>query len=63
MDLENWKLLKWLDRPARFYDWRTNEVHPDDDAHLARMITELADQATTAVMRLRTADGGWRRCT
>lgn len=59
VDLDTWKLLKWLDPPAPFYDWRANEVHPDDDAHLARMIAELADQATTAVMRLRTVDGGW----
>jgi hypothetical protein len=57
--LGTWKLLKWLDPPAPFYDWRANAVHPDDGVRLARMITELADRATTAVLRLRTADGGW----
>lgn len=59
VDLDTWKLLKWLDQPAPFYDWRANEVHPDDGIHLSRMITELADRSATAVMRLRTSDGGW----
>lgn len=59
VDLDTWKLLKWLDPPAPFYDWRANEVHPDDGIHLARMIMELAQGATTAVMRMRTTDGGW----
>ena len=35
VDLNNWTLLKWLDEPCSFYDWRGNEVdkpkaHPDD---------------------------------
>jgi hypothetical protein len=59
VDLDTWKLLKWLDPPAPFYDWRANEVHPDDGVHLARLLSELADRATTAVLRLRTADGDW----
>lgn len=59
VDLDTWKLLKWLDPPAPFYDWRANEVHPDDGIELGRMITELDHGATTAVMRLRTADGEW----
>ncbi|MGE2717584.1 PAS domain-containing protein [Mycolicibacterium litorale] len=59
VDFDTWKLLKWLDPPAPFYDWRANEVHPDDGIELARMMTELDHGATTAVMRLRTADGGW----
>ncbi|BBY19180.1 PAS domain-containing protein [Mycolicibacterium litorale] len=59
VDLDTWKLLKWLDPPAPFYDWRANEVHPDDGFELARMITELDRGAATAVMRLRTADGDW----
>lgn len=52
-------LLKWLDQPAPFYDWRANEVHPYGGTHLSRMITGLADRSATAVMRLRTSDGGW----
>jgi hypothetical protein len=59
VDLDTWKLLKWLDPPAPFYDWRANEVHPDDGAELARIMTELDHGATSAVLRLRTADGDW----
>ncbi|MBO0680972.1 DUF5593 domain-containing protein [Mycolicibacterium sp. S2-37] len=59
VDLETWKLLKWLDEPAPFYDWRANEVHPDDGIHLARMIVEFADGAATAVLRMRTTDDDW----
>jgi hypothetical protein len=59
VDLDTWKLLKWLDPPAPFYDWRANEVHPHDGDHLSRLVTEFADRATSAVLRLRTADGGW----
>ncbi len=25
VDLDNWKLLKWLDDPAPFFDWRARE--------------------------------------
>ena len=25
VDLKNWTLLKWLDEPCSFYDWRGNE--------------------------------------
>ncbi|KUI36791.1 PAS domain-containing protein [Mycobacterium sp. GA-2829] len=59
VDLDTWKLLKWLDPPAPFYDWRANEVHPDDSDRLTRMFVELAQAGTTTVLRLRTADGDW----
>ncbi|WP_422744234.1 PAS domain-containing protein [Mycobacterium sp. WMMD1722] len=59
VDLGTWKLLKWLDEPAPFYDWRANEIHPDDGIHLARMIVEFADGAATSVLRMRTADDDW----
>jgi len=59
IDIDDWKLRKWLDEPADFYDWQANEVHPDDGIHLARMIVEYANGATSAVMRMRTGDGGW----
>lgn len=64
VDLENWTLLKWLDEPAVFFDWRTRDsrgplVHPDDALHLDRMTEEFATAATSAVLRLRTSDGGW----
>ena len=35
-DLKTWTLLKWLDEPCSFYDWRGGDtdqqrVHPDDE--------------------------------
>jgi hypothetical protein len=64
VDLENWKLLKWLDEPAPFFDWRAREaglsvVHPDDAPQMARMTIEFGSGATTGVLRLRSNDGGW----
>ncbi|MGV9802380.1 PAS domain-containing protein [Mycobacterium sp. NPDC003449] len=65
VDLEDWRLLKWLDRPAPFFDWRGREtgarrLHPADLRHLDRMTTEFASGCTTAVLRMRTAGGGWQ---
>lgn len=65
VDLNNWKLLKWLDDPVPFFDWRGREggrtrVHPTDERHMARMTTEFATGVTTAVLRMRTTDGGWQ---
>lgn len=65
IDLNNWKLLKWLDEPAPFFDWRSREggparVHPLDTRHMERMTAEFAGGVTTAVLRMRTADGGWQ---
>jgi hypothetical protein len=59
VDLDSWKLLKWLDEPADFYDWRTSEVHPDDAAHMERMTREFSTGTTVAVLRLKAADGQW----
>ena len=64
VDLQTWKLLKWLDDPCPFYDWRANEagdpvVHPDDTAEMASMTIEFGDGAAARVLRLRTHDGGW----
>ncbi|MBU9766944.1 hypothetical protein FR943_24275 [Mycobacterium sp. TNTM28] len=65
VDLDNWKLLKWLDDPASFFDWRNRDggparIHPIDARHMARMTTEFSSGVTTAVLRMRAADGGWR---
>ena len=40
VDLTNWTLLKWLDDPAPFFDWRASMagnhlVHPDDRPQMA----------------------------
>jgi hypothetical protein len=64
VDIADWKLLKWLDEPAQFYDWRASQagepiVHPADAIHMARMTMEFANGATSGVLRLRTVDGGW----
>jgi hypothetical protein len=64
VDLHRWKLLKWLDEPAPFFDWRAREasdpvVHPDDAPHMARMTIEFGSGATSGVLRLRANDGGW----
>ncbi|MGV0815410.1 PAS domain-containing protein [Mycolicibacterium boenickei] len=65
VDLDNWKLLKWLDDPAPFFDWRNRDggparIHPADARHMARMATEFTDGVTTAVLRMRAEGGDWR---
>src|SRR5262249_6391838 len=64
VDLQNWKLLKWLDEPAPFFNWRAREagvpaVHPDDAPHMARMTIEFGSGATSGVLRLPANDDGW----
>lgn len=64
VDLKTWTLLKWLDDPAPFYDWRGNEddrqrVHPDDEGLVAAMTTEFAEGATSRVLRLPGTDTDW----
>ena len=64
VDLSNWRLLKWLDDPAPFFDWRAREtgessVHPADARHMARMTVEFATGATSGVLRMPANGGGW----
>jgi hypothetical protein len=64
VDPVNWTLLKWLDEPAPFFDWRAREagrpsVNPADAMHMARMTLEFANGATSGILRLRTTDGDW----
>ncbi|BDB45410.1 MULTISPECIES: PAS domain-containing protein [Mycobacterium] len=64
VDLKNWTLLKWLDEPAPFYDWRGTDsdrqrVHPDDEQLMASMTAEFADGATSRVLRLPGNDTEW----
>jgi hypothetical protein len=64
VDLRTWTLLKWLDDPCPFYDWRAREedesvVHPDDAAAMASMTTEFDGGAASRVLRLRANGGGW----
>jgi hypothetical protein len=64
VDLKNWTLLKWLDAPAPFYDWRGRKaerpwVHPDDEHLVSAMAKEFADGATSRVLRMRGHDADW----
>lgn len=64
VDLKTWKLLKWLDDPCPFYDWRAREVgrttvHPDDEAEFASMTKAFDTGVATRVLRLRANGGGW----
>lgn len=64
VDPANWKLLRWLDEPAPFIDWHVSDsgepaVNPADAHQLARMAIEYASGATSGIVRIRSADGGW----
>ena len=63
-DLKTWTLLKWLDEPCPFYDWRGGEterplVHPHDEHVMSSMTKEFADQPTSRVLRMRGLDSDW----
>jgi hypothetical protein len=62
-DLQNWNLLKWLDEPCPFLDWRPTadglRFHPKDEALLTRMITEFVSGPSAGLLRLRRQGGGW----
>jgi Family of unknown function (DUF5628)/Domain of unknown function (DUF5593) len=64
VDLNTWTLLKWLDEPCTFYDWRGSEsdrprVHPDDEHVMSAMTKEFAHGATSRVLRMRGHDVDW----
>jgi hypothetical protein len=64
VDLNNWTLLKWLDEPVPFFDWRASlagehTVHPDDHPEMAKMATEFAGGAASGVLRMAANGGGW----
>jgi hypothetical protein len=63
-DPSNWTLLKWLDEPCPFYDWRrmatdAQRMHPSDQARMAAMTAEFAAGATSGVLRMPGYDGGY----
>lgn len=62
VDPTNWTLLKWLDEPAPFLDWRISlagehAVHPVDRAEMKRIATEFTTGVATGVLRM-TGVGG-----
>lgn len=64
VNLSNWRLLKWLDDPCPYYDWRGSDagrppVHPDDAARMTAMTAEFVGRATARVLRLPGYDGAW----
>jgi hypothetical protein len=64
VDLSNWTLLKWLDAPYTLCDWRGSGadkpwVHPDDEHLMSAMTTEVADGATSRVLRMRGHGVDW----
>ncbi|BBZ47017.1 PAS domain-containing protein [Mycobacterium parmense] len=65
VDLNNWTLLKWLDEPCTFYDWKGTietgkpKVHPDDERLMTSMTKEFADGATSRVLRMPGHDADW----
>lgn len=61
VDLKKWTLLKWLDDPCPYFNWRGQvHLHPDDRARfLERMVPELESGSTAGVLRLPADDGGW----
>lgn len=64
VELNNWTLLKWLDDPCPFFDWRVGDsddpvVHPAEHDVMSAMTTEFAEGPTSGVLRLRAIGGGW----
>ncbi|MEB3982714.1 DUF5628 domain-containing protein [Mycobacterium sp. 663a-19] len=64
VDPHNWTLLKWLDEPCTFYDWRGEnadrpKVHPDDQPVMSAMTKEIAAGPTSRVLRMRGQDVDW----
>ena len=65
VDLKNWTLLKWLDDPVPFFDWRASmsgdhAVHPVDRRQMAKMAGEFVPTGTASgVLRMMANGGGW----
>jgi hypothetical protein len=64
VDPTNWTLLKWLDDPAPFFDWRVSlagehAVHPADRGEMERMATEFANGTATGVLRMTGVGSEW----
>lgn len=64
VDLNSWRLLKWLDAPCPFYDWRAAEadqpmLDPADEHQILSMAQEFAVGPTARVLGLRAHGGGY----
>jgi hypothetical protein len=65
VDLQNWTLLKWLDDPAPFFDWRASmtgdrAVHSADRRQMSKMAGDFVPTgAASGVLRMVANGGGW----
>lgn len=65
VDIKTWTLLKWLDEPCSFYDWRAGaetdkpRVHPDDEREMRSMTKEFKKGPTSRLLRLPGNDTEW----
>lgn len=61
VDLGTGTLLKWIDDPCPYFNWRARGgLHPADRENLTdRMAAELEGGMTSAVLRLPGNEGGW----
>jgi hypothetical protein len=65
VDPTHWTLLKWLDDPAPFFDWRAGvsgrpAIHPQDKATMTAMAAEFdTGVAAHGVLRMVGRHGGW----
>ena len=62
VDLRNWTLLKWLDEPCPYFDWRNPaRIHPADHQDFSTRIRgELdAGETSSTILRLPGTSGDW----
>ena len=64
VDPRHWTLLKWLDEPAPFFDWRAatasaQGVHPDDRSTMSSVTAEFDEGLTSGLLRMVGHHGGW----
>ncbi|MEW5810823.1 MAG: PAS domain-containing protein [Actinomycetota bacterium] len=64
VDPEHWMLVKWLDDPAPFFDWRAGmsreqAIHPHDRATVAAMAAGFSEGTVSGVLRVIARDGTW----
>lgn len=64
VDPKNWTLLKWLDDPVPFFDWRAGmvreqAVHPQDRQTMKKMAADFDTGAASGVLRMVGHHGGW----
>lgn len=64
VDPVNWRLLKWIDAPSPYFDWRGDEqgrplVHPLDESKKQSMTGNLLAGPASDILRLRAQGGKW----